>query len=216
MKMRMQFIVGILLIAATLVVTAAFYPRLPDNVPIHWNTDGSADHYAPKWSLLVVNPAIMAGVLAVFFLLPWLSPRHFEVDSFRSTYLYIMLVLLTVLAYFHGVLLWVDVSGRTNANRAIIGGVCLMVALLGGALGRVRRNFYLGVRTPWTIANEDVWNATHRLAAKLFVVAGLAGLTLLAFGVRSSSILFPLLAAAVIPVVYSLVLYKRLEHQGKL
>src|SRR5271170_4788875 len=105
--MRIQFIVGILLIAATLLVTAAFYPRLPDSVPIHWNTDGYADHYAPKWSLLVVNPAIMAGVLAVFSLLPWLSPRHFEVESQPA--LYIMLVLLGVFAYFQGVLLWVDV-----------------------------------------------------------------------------------------------------------
>jgi uncharacterized membrane protein len=214
--MRTQFIVGILLIAATLLLTAAFYPRLPGTVPIHWNTDGYGDHYAPKWSLLVVNPAIMAGVLALFFLLPWLSPRHFEVDASRPAYLYIMLVLLGVFAYFQGVLLWVDVSGRLNASRAITGGVCLMVALLGSALGRIKRNFYLGIRTPWTIANEDVWAATHRLAAKLFVVAGLAGLTLLAFGVRSSSILFPLLAAAVIPVIYSLVLYKHLEHQGKL
>lgn len=209
-------IIGVLIIVAMLVATAVLYPKLSDSVPIHWNTDGYADHYAPKWSLLVVNPAIMAGILVLFFLLPWLSPRNFEVDAPKRTYIYIMLVLLSAIAYFQGVLLWVGVYGRIDAGRAITGGVCLMIALLGSALGRVQRNFYLGIRTPWTIAHEGVWIATHRLAAKLFVVAGLAGLALLAFGVRSSSILLPVLAAVVVSVIYSLVLYKHLEHQGKL
>ena len=126
-----------------------------------------------------------------------------------------MLVLLGAIAYFQGVLLWVGVYGRIDASRAITGGACLMIALLGSALGRVQRNFYLGIRTPWTIANDSVWTATHRLAAKLFVIAGIVGLVLLALGVQGSSVLFPVLAAVLISVIYSFVVYKQLERQGK-
>ena len=215
-SMRIHFWIGILLTAITLLVTGLLYPRLPSNIPNHWNIHGYVDHYGPKWSLLVLNPGVMAGILALFALLPWLSPNRFEVDTFRSTYLYLMLVLIGVFAYIQAVLLWGALSGRVDTGWAVAGGMYLVLVLLGNVLGKVRRNFYLGIRTPWTIANERVWNATHRLAAKLFVFAGLAGLVLLGFRVRNWPVFLPLMVAVVIPVVYSLILYKVLEHRGSL
>lgn len=214
--MRTHFWIGIFLITTTLLATAFLYPRLPNNIPIHWNVHGYADNYGPRWLMLVINPAIMTGLLIVTSLLPWLSPKNFEVDAFRSTYRYLMLVLIGVFGYIQAVLLWGALSGRVHTDRAVTGGVCLMVALYGNVLGKVRRNFYLGIRTPWTIANGRVWNATHRLAARMFVLAGAIGLVLLAFQLPGWSVVFPLVAAALIPVIYSLIFYKALEHRGSL
>jgi uncharacterized membrane protein len=106
--------------------------------------------------------------------------------------------------------------GALDVPRAIAGGVCVMSILLGNLLAKVRRNFYIGIRTPWTLASERVWYATHRMGAKVIVATGLIGLVLVIAGV------FPLVAAAIavagflVPVVYSLVFYKRLEREGSL
>ena len=103
-------------------------------------------------------------------------------------------------------------GGAVHGSRAIAGGLCVMSILLG----KVRRNFYVGIRTPWTLASERVWYATHRLGAKVIVASGVIGLALVVAGV------FPLIAVAIaiagfmVPVVYSLVIYKRLEREGGL
>ena len=91
-----------------------------------------------------------------------------------------------------------------------------MFALLGNVLGKVRRNFYVGVRTPWALASERVWNATHRLAGKTFVAAGLVGLVLTAAGLNGWPTFVSLMVGAFVPILYSLVYYKQLERSGAL
>lgn len=101
-------------------------------------------------------------------------------------------------------------------SRAVEGGVCLLVALLGNVMGKVRRNFYVGIRTPWTIASERVWNKTHRLAAKTSFIAGLLGLVLVLLRAPFWVPIAMVVAGPMIPAIYSLVYYKQLEHRGEL
>lgn len=210
------YLIGMLLIAAILVATVMAYPHLPVSVATHWNMRGQPNGYSPKWALFLFGPGLMAGTMLLMYLLPWLSPRRFEVDSFRSTYLQIMLMLVAMMGYFAAVILWAGVGHRLDVGRAIIGGVCLLLALLGNLMGKVRRNFYIGVRTPWTLANERVWNATHRFAAKTLVAGGLVGLALTIAGLNGWPVMIVLLAGALIPGAYSLVFYKQLERRGEL
>ena len=213
---RKYYLIGTLLIAAVLVAILIAYPSLPAQVPTHWNMQGQANDYSAKWTLFLIGPGLMAGIMLLFYFLPWLSPKHWEVDAFQSTYLYVMVVLISMLAYFVGVSLWVGLGHATNVDRAVIGGVCLLFALLGNVMGKVRRNFFIGVRTPWALANERVWNATHRFAAKTFVLGGVIGLASTAVGVKGWLPFAALMAGAFIPVVYSLVFYKQLERRGEL
>ena len=100
------YLVGLLLTAAVLVTTVLAYPHLPSYVATHWNMDNQPDGYSPKWALFLIGPGLMGGVMLLMYFLPWLSPKNFEVDSFRSTYLQIMLILVSMVAYFYAVLLW--------------------------------------------------------------------------------------------------------------
>ena len=199
---RKYFLIGFALLMICLLATAILYPYLPTRVPTHWNGHGQVDGYGAKWTLFIVDPGFMLGMLGLFAILPWLSPRHFEVQTFRSTYLYIMMVILIYLAFTHGLTLWSAVSGRTHLDRAIMGAVCLLIVLLGNVMGKVRRNFYIGIRTPWTIADERVWNATHRLGAKTMVLGGLAGFILALAGAWPWLCLVSVLAGAFVPVIY--------------
>lgn len=213
---RSYFLIGGLLVAAVLAATLISFPWLPSRVPTHWNIRGEVDGYSPRWTLFIFGPGIMAFMLGLFRLLPWLSPKRFEVDTFRSTYLYIMLVILAFFAYMQALLLWAGLQGPWNITQAIWGAICLLWVLLGNVMGKVRRNFYIGVRTPWTLANERVWDATHRFAAKTFVLGGLAGWVLAWAGAGFWLPFAALMAGALVPVVHSLVYYKRLERRGEI
>jgi len=203
-------------ILATLVGTLVAYPQLPNVVPIHWDAQGHVNGWGPKWSLFFYGPGMMLGIVLLFSALPWLSPKRFEVDSFRATYLYIMIVIVALLAYVQLLILVSSLGVAIDVSRAVEGGVCLLIALLGNVLGKVRRNFYVGVRTPWTIANEQVWNATHRFAAKTFFAGGLVGVIAVILRAPFWLPITAIAVAALAPALYSLVFYKQLERQGAL
>lgn len=213
MKRRYFLICG-LIILAVLVAGLILYPHLPDPMPTHWDLHGHVNGYSPRLRAVVLMPAIMAGMLLMFAVLPTLSPRHFEIEPFLSTYLYIMVVIMVALAYFHAIVFWAAFRPSLPINRTVLGGVCVLWMLMANVMGKVRRNFFVGIRTPWTLASEQVWYATHRFAARLWMGSGLIGL-LLAF-IYPLAVIVVIVGSGFVPVVQSFVYYKRLERQGAL
>jgi uncharacterized membrane protein len=211
---RAYWIAAIGMTAAALAASAALYPGLPARVPTHWGLNGEVDGYGPKGLSLFLIPTVMVGLLGLFAALPWLSPQQFQVDSFRRTYLFIMTLIVGLEGYIHGVILYATARPGAGMGRPLLAGIFLFFALLGNVLGKVRRNFFIGVRTPWTLASERVWTDTHRLASWLFVACGLLGFALAMAGYVLAA-LAALTPAIVVPVVHSLVLYKRLERRGE-
>ena len=210
------FLGAAIVILACLAGILIAYPKLPAMVPVHWNAHGEVDSWGPKWSLFLWGPGMMLGFVLLFAALPWLSPRKFDVNTFRPTYLYIMIVFVAVLAYINVMTLVAALGVMTDIGRAVVGGVCLLIALLGNVLGKVRRNFYIGIRTPWTIADERVWNKTHRLAARTSFVCGLLGLILVLARAPIWLALVAVMTGPIAPAFYSLFYYKQLEHRGEL
>jgi len=201
---------------AALALSAVLYPSLPDRIPTHWNLRGEADGFGAKSWAAFLGPLVMAGLILLFRILPWLSPRSFALDGFRPTYLYVGLVLVLLAGYIHGIALWSSLEEGVDLRRALFGGLCLGFALLGNVLGKVERNFYVGIRTPWTLASERVWYATHRVAAWTFAVGGVVGFCLVVAGGWMISAGVVIGVAVVLPVVHSLIYYKKLEASGRL
>jgi uncharacterized membrane protein len=208
--------------AGSLYVWGFEFDRLPDKVPIHWDWQGSPDGWTSKhdtfWTFLLA-PIAMTGLVALTLVLPWLSPRQFDVDRFLSTYGYLMTLVIAMVGYIHAVVLWGSLHAQApiDIGRWVVGGIFVMLALTGNVLGRLRRNFWMGVRTPWTLASETVWIQTHRLAAWLFVGGSLCGLAAVMAGAPLAWCFVGFMVLiAFVPIVYSLTLYKRLESQGKL
>jgi uncharacterized membrane protein len=213
MKKRYSLFCGLITLAV-LVAGVVLYPHLPERVPTHWDLHRNVNGYSSRFQAVVIMPAIMVGIMLMFAVLPALSPRHFKIEPFLSTYLYLILVITVALAYFQAIILWAAFRPGLPISQAILGGVCVMWMLMANVMGKVKRNFFVGIRTPWTLASGQVWYSTHRFAARLWMWSGLVGL-LMAF-------IYPLAAIAVIigsgfvPVVQSFVYYKRLERQGAL
>ena len=217
---RIYWIIAFALVIASFVAPAWLYADLPDQIPTHWNIRGEVDGRGGKWTLFLF-PAMMLVALILFYFLPALSPRHFEVDAFRPTYLYIMDVSLGLFAYMEFVLLYtvyqaVHESGSSNIGRGFFAGIFLFFALAGNVMGKVRQNFYIGIRVPWTLASERVWNDTHRLGAWVMTGAGLLGFAMTVLGVPIWIAFVVLFGSLAFLLVYSFVHYKNLERAGQL
>ncbi len=220
---RIYVILCIVLTVATLAASLILYPQMPEKIPTHWNIQGEIDAYGQKGWAAFLMPAVMAGLLLLFWAIPYLSPKHFEVDNFRTTYWFIILVVTVMMAFIHGLTLWAALADQdkpVDITRLLLAGLLIMFALIGNVLGKVRRNFFVGIRTPWTIANERVWNDTHRLAGRLFVGGGILGLLAVFLPIPlpavTITVIVVIVASSVTPAVYSLILYKRLEKRGEL
>lgn len=210
---------AVVALATSLTVWVQREAWLPQNVPTHWGFSNEPDAWVSRdaafWQLMIV-PLMMFGFAALAVVLPWLSPRNFSVEPFRATYGYVMAVIGLLFLYLHVVIVATQMELLNDLPRWLVGGILASMALLGNVMGKVRRNFWVGVRTPWTLANDQVWTKTHRLAAWLFVSGSLLGLVVLVTGLHPLIALAPFGLAAIVPVFYSLWLYKHLEHQGRL
>ena len=207
---------SILMILAALAATAVYYPDLPAAVPLHWDAEGHINRYGPRSMLLLSGPGAMGATLLLGLALPSLSPRRFAVSSFTPTYSYVIAVLVAMFGALYALLLMAALGRGVPLPRALPGGLFVLLILIGNPLGKVRRNFFIGVRTPWTLASDRVWYATHRLAAKLMVASGVAGLLAVAAGAPHWLLLALGIGWAVVPVLYSLMFYKRLQRTGQL
>jgi uncharacterized membrane protein len=212
-------IVLTLLVFAGCAYVGLFRPELlRERIPTHWDlymqpdqwTDG--EHY---YKYLFLCPGVMALMTVLMWLLPHISPQHFRIEPFAGTFGYLMTVIVAFFGYLSGLLVWVGIEESDLWPRFFVAGFFALFALLGNSMGKVQRNFWMGVRTPWTLASEVVWDRTHRLAAWLWVAAGLLGVVFVLAGLPYWVGLILILVAALWPALYSLLLYKKLERQGK-
>jgi uncharacterized membrane protein len=217
------FWIGVLLTAGSF--AGSFYVwterahLLPDQVPTHWNAAGEPDQFLARddmfW-ILQIGPLVQLGFLALIPLLLWLSPRSFDFEGSTRIYYRVMTLALVLFSYLNGLLLVAYTHPEANTLSWLLGGLFGFFALLGNVLGQVPRNFWMGIRVPWTLASPLVWIKTHRLAAWLWVGGGLLGILLVIVGAPLYAFLSLLAVMVLLPIGYSLWLYKWLERHGKL
>jgi uncharacterized membrane protein len=212
---RSTYILIASIIAAQLLIALISYPFMPDVVPTHWNVAGHIDAYGAKWEGTFLFPALSLGIYILVHLLLSLSPRlnngqranNEIVDRILAgSFLVLLVAQLVVLAQvFHQ---------SINVSFVMSLALSAMIIYMGNYMGKLRRNFWAGIRTPWTLVNETVWERTHRFGGWLFVVTGLLGIVLsFVPPVHIWGIVALLLIDTIILYVYSYQIYRRLETE---
>lgn len=204
------------IIGAQLLIALISYPFMPDIVPVHWNAAGQVNGYGPRWMGTFLFPATSLGIYLLVHVLLSIGPR-LNTNGQRATsevvdriligsFLILLIAQLVTLAeVFH---LPVNVSFVMSLALSA------MIIYMGNYMGKLRRNFWAGIRTPWTLVNETVWERTHRFGGWLFVVTGLLGIVLsFVPSVRIWGIVSLLLLDTVLACVYSYVIYRRLAAE---
>lgn len=170
---RGKKIAMVVLAVLPLVMVLAVYGKLPERVPMHWGIDGEIDRYGDKIELLpLAGLNILFGLMMPF--LAKVDPRKRNYERFSGTYENMMLVLLGFLSIVIGVTLFETLHpGVISVTKVITGMVALLFILLGNMMPKVKSNFYTGIKTPWALSSDEVWNKTQRLGGKTFVFGGL-------------------------------------------
>ena len=202
----------LLSILLPLALVAVLYARLPDQVPMHWGIDGTVNRYGSKnelWLLAALGP-----VFALLFqFLPRLDPKKRSYEKFQRYYEAFALVIEAFLTAMMGLaLLEILRPGTVSMGRVVCVLVGVLFLFVGNMMGKVKPNFFMGIRTPWTLSDPDVWNRTHRLGGGLFFLAGLVTMLsalLLPEAVTFWVVMAGVAAAALIPAVMSYLWYRR-------
>jgi len=211
MKLGRGGILGLFFVAASLLVTLALYRRLPDPVPTHWNASMKANGWTAKpWGALL-GPILLAALWILFWILPRISPRGFRFDSFGGVWQILQAAILGALFVITSVALLAATGAAIPLERVVGAALGLLLMVLGIFMGKLTKNFFVGIRTPWTLASDEVWFKTHQLGGKLFAAAGAALLVTALAGLGLVIGMAALGAAAVVSVVYSYLVYKRTE-----
>jgi uncharacterized membrane protein len=182
-------------------------------LPIHWGLDGKPDGFSDKWTALLLPAGITFALSLLFYFLPALEPRREGLERSQGLYLWGWVAILLMGAIIQLAVVAVALGWPVDTGRLVVGGTGAMLVLIGNQLGKSRSMYLIGMRTPWTLASEDVWIRTHRLAGKLMVAAGLviAGAALLDLPPEWRMVL--LIAAIALsagaPIVYSFLLWRR-------
>jgi uncharacterized membrane protein len=211
MTVRRADAICALLVALAFIVAALMYGRLPDPVPTHWNLAREADSFTPKpWGAFVM-PLATLGTWLLLRVLPAISPSGFRMDGFLHTYWLIVTLTVGTLFAISVVALLVASGSDLSLLRLVPFAIGVLFVVLGNYMGKLERNFFIGIRTPWTLANEEVWARTHRFGGKLFVLAGGLVIAAAALDWPLQVVVAVVLAAALVSVVYSLVVYWKIE-----
>lgn len=199
------------LVALSFALPAWFYARLPDPMPTHWGLDGTADGWTPKPLGPFLLPLIQLAVWGLLAAVPAISPRGYRIERFGAAYSRILVLTMAFLTVIGGLVVARALSAPVDMTRVVTAAVGLLFAGIGNYLGKTTPNFFVGVRTPWTIASPEVWTRTHRFAGWLFVLCGLAAALWALVGPAPLWSLAALVPPAIVPIVYSYVLYRRVE-----
>jgi len=211
MKTRTADILSALFIAAAAVLAAVLYGDLPAQIPTHWNAAGEVDDYSPKgWGTVML---LGMGVLiwVIMKLIPVISPKGYRTETFAEIVNLFQVVLVAFMSGICVLVLLESYGINVRINESIFIAVGLLLFILGNYMTKMRKNFFLGIRTPWTLASDEVWSRTHRVGGPIFMAGGLLLAVSAFLPIRAEAMAAVIVVIALVPVVYSYFVYRSVE-----
>jgi len=200
-----------LVILAVILLSVLAYPRLPEKMATHWNLEGKVDGYSPRLFGAFLLPLMTLAIYLMMVIAPVFDPRRENYPKFIKGYRLFRLVLVLFLTGLHLLILGFNLGYPLDIGRAVTLGVGILFALIGNFFPQIRHNYFFGIKTPWTLASEQVWRKTHRLGGKLFLGSGLLLMlsVFLADKPRFLLLMALVLGSSLVTMVYSYVIYKK-------
>jgi uncharacterized membrane protein len=176
MKSKLNWL-EVLLLAAPFVSLAIYWNDLPARVPIHWNFRGQIDGWSAKMPGMLIAPLAALGITVLLHILPRFDPRLRRTSGQEGVMPVILPIVRIATLGLLDIIFFVQIAtslGRSiPGGRLIVSSVLVFFVVLGNYLGNVRPNYFVGIRTPWTLENPETWRATHRLGGRLMFFGAL-------------------------------------------
>jgi len=203
---------ALLLLLIPFVMNGIYWNDFPSQIPTHWNFSNDVDQYMHKEIGLFLIPGLNIFFYIMFFLLPKIDPKRENYKVFGNSYNILRFSINGWLFVLFVILFLAGLGHELNIGLIVINLTLVLFMVLGNFMGKFKSNYFVGIKTPWTLASEENWNKTHRLAGKLWVFASIVMLIL--------TMLLPLSVLVIlyftyvgliilIPVIYSYKLHKK-------
>jgi uncharacterized membrane protein len=212
MSTRSTVILSLLLIAAAAGLSLAVYNRLPEAMASHWDLNDQVNGTMSRFWGAFLMPLMALGMLGLFLLIPAIDPLRANIAQFRGSFNAFIALLMVFLLYLHALtLLWNLGVHNFRMSTALLPGLGVLFMFIGVLLRQAKRNWFIGIRTPWTLSSDRVWDQTHRVGAVLFALSGVLAVLAGAFPgeVAWWLVIGPVLGSSLFLVVYSYVLWRQ-------
>jgi immunity protein, SdpI family len=207
LDVRSMIRTSVAIVAGMVLLGAWAWLQLPPDaqVPIHWGADGQADDWANKTIGLFLTPAIAVGLVLLFAIIPRIEPRRANLERSAKAYAAVWLGTLALIGGLQVLIVFVALGGQIDMTRLVMIGTGVLFVVIGNYLPKVRSNYLVGIRTPWTLTSDVSWTKTHRAGGRLFVVIGIAMLVLGLIGVPGSALVGVLVGSIIVLVGFTVV-----------
>lgn len=198
----------VIIVLASILLTGYFYPQLPAVVASHWNAEGQVDGYMDKGIATFMIPGMMLLLAILFFIIPRIDPLKENIEKFRDAYEEMVVVILLFLFFiFLQMMLW-NMGMQISMALTVPFAIGLLFIYMGFLLEKAKRNWFVGIRTPWTMSSDRVWDKTHKVGARMFKALGI----LCILGIVLGGLAFLVIIGGALIVTAYLVWYSYVEY----
>ncbi|NJD51922.1 MAG: SdpI family protein [Candidatus Methanoperedens sp.] len=201
-------IIGIVLLSFGIGIYV--YPEMPEKIASHWNAQGEVDGYMSKFWGIFLMPIISVGLFLLFVIIPGIDPYKSNIEKFRKYYDNFIIVIILFLFYIYLLTIFWNMGFRYNMITLLSPAFAILFYYSGVLIENAKMNWFIGIRTPWTLSSEKVWDKTHKIGGKLFKIAGIiafAGILFQSYAIFF--ILVPILSAVIYLVIFSYIEYQK-------
>ena len=197
------------LLAAFYILALSLYSRMPEQMVSHWNASGVADGYISRFWGMMLMPLLTTGLTLLLFFLPRIDPLKANIARFRAAYDWFIVLFIAYMLYLYILTLLWNLGARFDILQVMVPAIAVLLFAAGLLVERAKRNYFIGIRTPWTLASDEVWMRTHRLGGLLFKTAALVTLLgVLWPGLAIWFILVPILLVTAALIIASYVFFR--------
>ena len=211
MTTKTTTIITLVLIGLALLAGAVLWDQLPEQMASHWDANDQVNGYISKFWGVFLMPLITLGMLVLFLVLPNIDPLKANIAQFRESFNLFIVLIVAFMLYVHGLTLaWSLGYQDFKMSAAMLPVLGVLFIAVGWMLRKAKRNFFIGIRTPWTLSSDMVWDKTHQLGSVLFMASGAMAIVSGFFGGMTAFWLMfvPLIGSSLFLVAYSYVLYR--------
>ncbi len=209
-------LINLVILIIPFILIAIFWNQLPEKIPMHWDFSGNVDSYYNKELGILIIPLFNILMYVLFLALPRIDPRGKNYKLFGKTYKILRYSLNAFMFLIFVLIMLFSLGYDLNIGSIVIYSTIILFLVFGNFLGKIKSNYFVGIRTPWTLENPEVWAATHRLGGKIWVWASLIMLIVAFFlNMQILTIVYFIYIGiiVIIPTAYSYVLHRKMKEE---
>lgn len=212
MSTKKAGVISLLIVLLSFAIGAYYYPEMPETVASHWGANGEVNGYMSRFWGVFLMPMISVGLFLLLMIVPKVDPNKANIAKFRKYFNGFIVTFFAFFFYIHLLTIAWNLGNDFNMTQYLAPAFAAFFFYVGVLVENSEPNWTIGIRTPWTLSNEEVWRKTHKLGGKLFKLSALLGL----FGVFSGQFAFlfvvaPVIATAIVTTVYSYFEYQKVR-----